>query len=241
MPGGVTGNAREGLPRSINRHNLEVGIPCAVLLAPAGGRSSDPTAVRRHAAADLGAAGARRIAGNCRPRTFSSRNGERGRGVGKMPWNLELQFRRGVSDGAWELEDVRRRNLAVRSGRRCIKELIWAAKTEISVNDYFKLPAGRTWGSTSAVDVDTDGTSIWVYPGFPTIFRGLSGFFVGDLRKRPCGSSWKTRSVFQGAVGALCASTAPSASTGPVRVRQNGSRGGNGELDRRRPRTAVDP
>ena len=82
---------------------------------------------------------------------------------------------------------------------------------------------------------------IWVYPGFPTIFRGLSGFFVGDLRKRPCGSSWKTRSVFQGAVGALCASTAPSASTGPVRVRQNGSRGGNGELDRRRPRTAVDP
>ena len=77
--------------------------------------------------------------------------------------------------------------------------------------------------------------------GFPTIFRGLSGFFVGDLRKRPCGSSWKTRSVFQGAVGALCASTAPSASTGPVRVRQNGSRGGNGELDRRRPRTAVDP
>ena len=81
----------------------------------------------------------------------------------------------------------------------------------------------------------------WVYPGFPTIFRGLSGFFVGDLRKRPCGSSWKTRSVFQGAVGALCASTAPSASTGPVRVRQNGSRGGNGELDRRRPRTAVDP
>ena len=64
---------------------------------------------------------------------------------------------------------------------------------------------------------------------------------MGDLRKRPCGSSWKTRSVFQGAVGALCASTAPSASTGPVRVRQNGSRGGNGELDRRRPRTAVDP
>ena len=85
------------------------------------------------------------------------------------------------------------------------------------------------------------GTEIWVYPGFPTIFRGLSGFFVGDLRKRPCGSSWKTRSVFHGAVGALCASTAPSASTGPVRVRQNGSRGGNGELDRRRPRTAVDP
>ena len=76
-----------------------------------------------------------------------------------------------------------------------------------------------------------DASGPWVYPGFPTIFRGLSGFFVGDLRKRPCGSSWKTRSVFHGAVGALCASTAPSASTGPVHVRQNGSRGGNGELD----------
>ena len=64
---------------------------------------------------------------------------------------------------------------------------------------------------------------LWVYPGFPTVFWGLSGFFVGDLRKRPCGSSWKTRSVFQGAVGASCASTAPSASTGPVRVRQDGA------------------
>ena len=30
----------------------------------------------------------------------------------------------------------------------------------------------------------------------------------------------------KGAVGAFCASTAPSASTGPVRVRQNGSQGG---------------
>src|SRR5437660_7367595 len=28
--------------------------------------------------------------------------------------------------------------------------------------NYFKLPEGRTWGSTSAVDIDKDGTSIWV-------------------------------------------------------------------------------
>src|SRR6266852_5135955 len=28
--------------------------------------------------------------------------------------------------------------------------------------DYFKLPEGRTWGSTSAVDIDKDGKSIWV-------------------------------------------------------------------------------
>lgn len=31
-----------------------------------------------------------------------------------------------------------------------------------TVENYFKLPAGRTWGSTSAVDIDKDGKSIWV-------------------------------------------------------------------------------
>ena len=31
-----------------------------------------------------------------------------------------------------------------------------------TVKDYFKLPQGRTWGSTSAVDIDKDGKSIWV-------------------------------------------------------------------------------
>ena len=31
-----------------------------------------------------------------------------------------------------------------------------------TIKDYFKLPEGRVWGSTSAVDIDKDGTSIWV-------------------------------------------------------------------------------
>ena len=31
-----------------------------------------------------------------------------------------------------------------------------------TINDHFKMPEGRTWGSTSAVDIDIDGTSIWV-------------------------------------------------------------------------------
>src|SRR5262245_15856428 len=31
-----------------------------------------------------------------------------------------------------------------------------------TVKDYFKLPEGRVWGSTSAVDIDKDGKSIWV-------------------------------------------------------------------------------
>lgn len=31
-----------------------------------------------------------------------------------------------------------------------------------SNHDFFKLPAGRTWGSTSTIDVDKDGKSIWI-------------------------------------------------------------------------------
>ena len=31
-----------------------------------------------------------------------------------------------------------------------------------TIKDYFKLPAGRTWGSTSAVEIDKDGKSVWV-------------------------------------------------------------------------------
>jgi sugar lactone lactonase YvrE len=31
-----------------------------------------------------------------------------------------------------------------------------------TIENYFKMPAGRTWGATSAVGVDRDGTSIWV-------------------------------------------------------------------------------
>ena len=31
-----------------------------------------------------------------------------------------------------------------------------------SIESYFKLPEGRTWGSTSAVEIDRDGKSIWI-------------------------------------------------------------------------------
>ena len=31
-----------------------------------------------------------------------------------------------------------------------------------TVSDFFRLPAGRVWGSTSAVEVDKDGKSVWV-------------------------------------------------------------------------------
>ena len=31
-----------------------------------------------------------------------------------------------------------------------------------AVENWAQMPAGRTWGSTSAVDIDPDGTSVWV-------------------------------------------------------------------------------
>jgi sugar lactone lactonase YvrE len=31
-----------------------------------------------------------------------------------------------------------------------------------TISNYFQLPAGRTWGSTSAVEIDKDGRSVWV-------------------------------------------------------------------------------
>ena len=73
----------------------------------------------------------------------------------------------------------------------------------------------------SIVAMDRAYNDYRVYPGFPTLFWGLSGFFVNDLMGKALWSSWKTRSVFQGAVGAFCASTAPSASTGPICMRQD--------------------
>ena len=32
----------------------------------------------------------------------------------------------------------------------------------LTIENHFKLPPGRTWGATSAVDIDPDGVSIWV-------------------------------------------------------------------------------
>jgi sugar lactone lactonase YvrE len=41
-----------------------------------------------------------------------------------------------------------------------------------TIEGWAKLPAGRTWGSTSAVDVDRDGVSIWVAERCTTNQRG---------------------------------------------------------------------
>src|SRR5581483_5054778 len=31
-----------------------------------------------------------------------------------------------------------------------------------SIKDFFKLPEGRPWGSTSSVEIDKDGKSVWI-------------------------------------------------------------------------------
>jgi hypothetical protein len=46
----------------MNRHNPEVGIPCALLLAFSSGRPSEPAAVRSDAGPDRAAAGTGGIA-----------------------------------------------------------------------------------------------------------------------------------------------------------------------------------
>ena len=48
-------------PAAAGENRRPAGEACQVLLAPAGGRASDPAAVRRHVAEDLGAAGAGRL------------------------------------------------------------------------------------------------------------------------------------------------------------------------------------
>ena len=32
----------------------------------------------------------------------------------------------------------------------------------VTITDFFRLPEGRTWGSTSAVEIDKDGKSVWI-------------------------------------------------------------------------------
>src|SRR5258707_4170373 len=51
-----------------------------------------------------------------------------------------------------------------------------------TIEHLFKLPAGRTWGSTSAVEIDKDGKSIWVAVrcGANTCFDRATGKMSGD-------------------------------------------------------------
>ena len=49
----------------------------------------------------------------------------------------------GAHEAFRELEDVRRRNLAVLGGRRCIKKRIWAAKIETPTCDFPALSASE--------------------------------------------------------------------------------------------------
>ena len=116
------------------------------------------------------------------------------------------------------------------------------AKLSVEEPDAAEPARPDLWGARVSNDPGLPDPSLGkqifrVYPGFQRHFGAFRGFAWVIRWESPCGSSWKTRSVFQGAVGAFCASTVPSASTGPVRVRQDDSQGGGGPP---RPRTAVD-
>ena len=86
------------------------GEACAVLLAPAGGRSSDPAAVRRHAAEDLGTAGARRLTRGLSA-TKRRRQGtrvERGlRNTLEAGAPVGFPSSAASADGSWERNNVR--------------------------------------------------------------------------------------------------------------------------------------
>ena len=76
--------------------------------------------------------------------------------------------------------------------------------------------AGQYWG-------DQFSGSIRVSP---TIFRGLSEFFVGDLMGKALWKLVENAQRFPRRGGRVLCVHGPSASTGLVRVRQNGPRGG---------------
>src|SRR3954465_10052111 len=48
-----------------------------------------------------------------------------------------------------------------------------------SIENWGTLPEGRTWGSTSAVAIDPDGTSVWVGPSGVYI-DGKDNIYVAD-------------------------------------------------------------
>ena len=52
-----------------------------------------------------------------------------------------------------------------------------------AIDGWAKMPVGRDWGSTSAVDIDPDGRSIWVAEPTPTMARSAA-------RARPRGWRW---------------------------------------------------
>ena len=87
-----------------------------------------------------------------------------------------------------------------------------------------------TWTEPRAVHDDgwqINGCPVnGVYPGFPTIFRGLSEFFVGDLMGKALWKLVENAQRFPRRGGRVLCVHGPSASTGLVRVRQNGPRGG---------------
>ena len=128
-----------------------------------------------------------------------------------------------------------------------------APNTYQTVKDYFKLPEGRTWGSTSAVDIDKDGKSIWVaercgtnscldratgqMSSLPTVLKfdpsgkvvksfgaGLLIFPHGIYVDRD-GNVWVTDGQDDAPVPARGSAPAPAAPAGPIGPRAGATKG----------------
>ena len=122
-------------PAAVGENRGPAGEACAVLLAPPGGRSSDPATVRRHAAEDLGATCPGRLTRDACNEAAWRRKGtsverclrnalKAGAPVGRTSARAEV-----TASGAGRLCDEE--NLVRSAALGCIKGPSGAGKTEI--------------------------------------------------------------------------------------------------------------
>ena len=81
LPPGIQALVADESPAAAGENRRPAGEARQILLAPAGGRSSEPAAVRRHAAEDLGAAGAGRLTRGRVQRRLAKKGHKCGAGV----------------------------------------------------------------------------------------------------------------------------------------------------------------
>ena len=119
----------------------------------------------------------------------------------KTPFRRRLSLSRSIRArrrGRWRIFDL-----------RSILEIALSAQRQTNQTRRF---AARQRRTSSAFH---SGPRVRFHCGPQAHFH--SGLCTFNAAIRACGSLWKTRSVFQGAVDAVCASTAPAASTAQAR------------------------
>ena len=110
-------------PAAAGENRRPAGEACQVLLAPAGGRASDPAAVRRHVAEDLGAAGAGRLTRSRVQRSLAKKGHKCGAVSEKCP----------ESSGSSQFPVERGPRLTGVGSRITCAEEIWRAERRVGV------------------------------------------------------------------------------------------------------------